>query len=228
MFPPSFAFLYLEFGALTNISEYCILPSSGLTPLFMKTTLSSLDDDTLVRQCQTELPYNSTSYEELVKRYQKPVFYMCRRYLAVESDAEDATQEVFMKVFHTLPAFEHRSAFKTWLFSIAINHCKTLLGKNQRFDQFHEFANDDDTQTDFEDEAADTAKLSEAEDERNCVQNVISKMREDERDVILLRFTSELSIEEISNVLGKQLSATKMAFYRTLEKFKALHEKYCT
>jgi len=77
----------------------------------MTLAITSLDDDTLVRQSQDELPYIATSYEELVKRYQKPVYAMCRRYLSVESDAEDATQDVFMKVFHTLPSFEFRSTF---------------------------------------------------------------------------------------------------------------------
>ena len=193
----------------------------------MSSMLSTLDDDTLVRQSQGELPYDATSYEELVKRYQKPVYAMCRRYLSIESDAEDATQEVFMKVFHTLPSFEYRSTFKTWLFSIAINHCKTLLTKTQRFNQFHEYGEDEASEN-FEDEGSNTAVNVEEDDERNCVQGVIDKMKDDERDVILLRFTSELSIEEIAKVLGKKLSATKMAFYRTLEKFKQLHEKHCT
>ena len=193
----------------------------------MPTTLTTLDDDTLVRQSQVELPYNATSYEELVRRYQKPVYAMCRRYLSIESDAEDATQEVFMKVFHTLPNFEYRSTFKTWLFSIAINHCKTLLSKTQRFNQFHEYGDDESAES-YEDEASDTAMNAENDDERECVQSVIDKMKDDERDVILLRFTSELSIEEIAKVLEKKLSATKMSFYRTLEKFKQLHEKYCT
>ena len=193
----------------------------------MTIAIASLDDDTLVRQSQEELPYNATSYEELVKRYQKPVYAMCRRYLSIDSDAEDATQDVFMKVFHTLPSFEFRSSFKTWLFSIAINHCKTLLSKTQRFNQFHEYG-DDDFSENYEDETSNTAMNVENDDDRNCVQSVIGKLKEDERDVILLRFTSELSIEEIAKVLGKKLSATKMSFYRTLEKFKQLHEKYCT
>lgn len=193
----------------------------------MTIAITSLDDDTLVRQSQDELPYNATSYEELVKRYQKPVYAMCRRYLSIDSDAEDATQEVFMKVFHTLPRFEFRSSFKTWLFSIAINHCKTLLSKTQRFNQFHEYG-DDDFSENYEDESSNIANNAEEDDDRNCVQSVIAKLKEDERDVILLRYTSELSIEEIAKVLGKKLSATKMSFYRTLEKFKQLHEKYCT
>ena len=193
----------------------------------MTIAISSLDDDTLVRQSQDELPYNATSYEELVKRYQKPVYAMCRRYLSIESDAEDATQEVFMKVFHTLPKFEFRSSFKTWIFSIAINHCKTLLSKTKRFNSFHEYG-DDDFSENYEDESSNVANNAEDDDDRNCVQSVIGKLKEDERDVILLRYTSELSIEEIAKVLGKKLSATKMSFYRTLEKFKQLHEKYCT
>ena len=193
----------------------------------MSIALSTFDDDTLVRQSQAELPYNASSYEELVKRYQQPVYAMCRRYLTIDSDAEDATQEVFMKVFHTLPNFEFRSTFKTWLFSIAINHCKTLLTKTQRFNQFHEYGDDESAES-YEDEGSNTAVNAEDDDERNCVQGVIGKMKEDERDVILLRFTSELSIEEIATVLDKKLSATKMAFYRTLEKFKQLHERYCT
>ena len=219
---------------MTGISVYYWLAAITYRPKFlqvlslpMPTTLTTLDDDSLVRQSQEELPYNATSYEELVKRYQKPVYAMCRRYLSIESDAEDATQEVFMKVFHTLPNFEYRSTFKTWLFSIAINHCKTLLSKTQRFNQFHEYGDDESAES-YEDEGSNTAINVEDDDERQCVQNVIDKMKDDERDVILLRFTSELSIEEIAKVLDKKLSATKMSFYRTLEKFKLLHEKYCT
>lgn len=206
----------------------CIVRSllSGLL-LIMTILITQLDDDALVRQSQTELPYVTGCYEELVKRYQQSVYAMCRRYLNVDSDAEDATQDVFLKVFHALPGFEHRSTFKTWVFSIAINHCKTLLSRSQRFSQFHEF-DDENGELEIEDEGSDTGEINEADDERNCVQSVISQMKEEERDVILLRFTSELPIEEIAKVLGKKLSATKMAFYRTLEKFKQLHEKLCT
>ena len=219
---------------MTFITVYCwfaaiIFSSKSPQALFlhMPTALTTLDDETLVRQSQAELPYNATSYEELVKRYQKPVYAMCRRYLSIDSDAEDATQEVFMKVFHTLPNFEYRSTFKTWLFSIAINHCKTLLSKTKRFNQFHEYGDDDSAES-YEDEGNDTAMNIEDDDERNCVQSVIGKMKDDERDFILLRFTSELSIDEIAKVLDKKLSATKMAFYRALDKFKQLHEKHCT
>jgi len=52
-------------------------------------------------------------------------------------------------------------------------------------------------------------------------------MKAEERDMILLRFTSELPIDDIAEIIGKKLSATKMGFYRALEKFKGLYEKFC-
>ena len=192
----------------------------------MQNVLKSLDENALINLCKDQLPYIPSGFEELVKRYQKKVFYLCKRYLSVESEAEDATQEVFIKVFHALPAFDNRSAFTTWLFSIAINHCKTLLAKrnleNQRYEYGNELAEEN-----YLDEDEDIAQDAETEDDKECIQEAISKMKEDERDMILLRFSSELPLDDIAKVLGKKLSATKMSFYRALEKFRVLYEKYC-
>ena len=192
----------------------------------MQNQLKLFDENALIILCKEQLPYVPTGFEELVKRYQKKVFYLCKRYLSSESEAEDATQEVFLKVFHALPSFDNRSAFTTWLFSIAINHCKTLLAKRNLHNQRYEYGNDEITEG-YEDEAEDVSRDAESEDEKECIQEAISKMKEDERDLILLRFSSELALDDIAKVLGKKLSATKMSFYRALEKFKLLYEQYC-
>ena len=189
-------------------------------------SFDAIDDVQLIKRCQEELPYVVTGFEELVRRYQKPLFAMCRRYLSVESDAEDATQDIFMKVFHTLATFENRSTFKTWLFSIAINHCKTMLSNNKK--QQERYVNDDESTANAIDAGNDSEQQLESDNENDCVQRVIKMMKVAERDLLLLRFTSDLSLEDIASTLGKQLSATKMSFYRTLEKFKILHEKHCT
>jgi len=192
----------------------------------MKTELNLLGESELIALCKEQLPYIPTGFEELVKRYQKKVFYLCKRYLSAESDAEDATQEVFMKVFHALQSFDNRSAFTTWLFSIAINHCKTLLAKNQLHNQRYEYGNEQ-AESDYLDDNEDNSSDAETLDEKKCIQEVIHKMKPDERDMILLRFTSELPIDDIAEIIGKKLSATKMGFYRALEKFKDLYEKFC-
>ena len=192
----------------------------------MKTQLNLLTEDALIALCQEQLPYVQNAFEELVKRYQQKVFYLCKRYLSTESEAEDATQEVFMKVFHALPKFDHRSTFTTWLFSVAINHCKTLLSKRQLHNQRFEYGNDRE-QDGFSDESYIHEQDLTDEDEKKCIQEAISKLKSDERDMITLRFSSELGLEDIAKVLDKKLSATKMSFYRALEKFKVLYEKYC-
>ena len=192
----------------------------------MITELNLLDENELIALCNEQLPYIPSGFEELVKRYQKKVFYLCKRYLSAESDAEDATQEVFMKVFHALQSFDNRSAFTTWLFSIAINHCKTLLAKNQLHNQRYEYGNDQ-AEDNYQDDAEDSSGDAETLDEKKCIQEVIHKMKPDERDMILLRFTSELPIDDIAKIIGKKLSATKMGFYRALEQFKDLYEKFC-
>ena len=192
----------------------------------MKKTLNTLNEDELIQLCKEQLPYVPSAYEELVKRYQQKVFYLCKRYLSTESDAEDATQEVFMKIFHALPSFDNRSTFTTWLFSIAINHCKTLLSKRQLHNQRYEYGNET-----ADDEYSDDSISQEDElgnvDEKECMQEAMSHLKAEERDMITLRFTSELGLDEIAKILGKKLSATKMGFYRSLEKFKLLYETYC-
>ncbi len=192
----------------------------------MKKQLNLLTEDALIALCKEQLPYVPSAYEELVKRYQQKVFYLCKRYLTTESEAEDATQEVFMKIFHALPKFDHRSTLTTWIFSIAINHCKSLLTKRQLHSQRYEYGNDK-AQDEFSDDSYIHEKDLTDEDEKKCIQEAMSKMKSDERDMITLRFSSELGLEEIAKVLGKKLSATKMGFYRALEKFKILYETYC-
>lgn len=192
----------------------------------MSNLLASLTEEELVEQCKAQLPYIQTSFEELVKRNEKKVFYLCKRYLSSDSEAEDASQEVFMKVLHALPGFDHRSSFTTWLFSIAMNHCKSLLSKRKRDNERFEYGNDE-AEDEYADSQENTEQIYASDDDKNCIQGAINRMKPDERDMLLLRFTSELSLDDIAKVMGKKLSATKMRFYRTLDKFKALYEKYC-
>lgn len=192
----------------------------------MNYTINDMNEKELIALCKTQLPYIPTGFEELVKRNQKMVFNLCRSYLKIESDAEDATQEVFMKVFHALPSFDGRSTFKTWLFSIAMNHCKTILSKNQRNQSRYEYG-DDETINEYSDGSDTSFACVESEDDKNCINSMILKLKTEEQDMLRLRFNSELGLDEIAQMLGKKLSATKMGFYRAIEKFKALYERHC-
>ena len=192
----------------------------------MSYTIKQMNENELIALCKTQLPYIPTGFEELVKRNQKMVFNLSRSYLKIESDAEDATQAIFMKVFHALPSFDERSTFKTWLFSITMNHCKTMLSKNQRNQQRYEYGNDEQI-NEYSDGMDTSLSCTESENDKNCIHRMMERLKSDEQDMLRLRFNSELGLEEIAHLLGKKLSATKMSFYRAMEKFKTLYERHC-
>ncbi len=184
-----------------------------------------MEERELVQLCMRQLPYTTAAYTELVTRYEKCVFGLCYRYLSAKDLAEDASQEVFIKVFHALPKFEYRSAFKTWLYSIAINHCNSLLVKQQREKSRHSLVEDFDSLA--ADESNETANCVAKEDDKICVHEVIDSLEGVDRDLILLRFSNDLALQDIADILGKKLSATKMKFYRALDKFKDLYQEIC-
>jgi RNA polymerase sigma-70 factor (ECF subfamily) len=184
-----------------------------------------MNERDLVNLCIAQLPYITQAYTELVKRYENYVYSLCFRYLCTKEQAEDASQDVFLKVFHALPKFQYKSAFKTWLYSIVINHCNTLLAKRKKERERYNATADLD-QFSVE-QHQETAHCVEAQSDKLCVHQVIENLESEERNMILLRFNSELGLSEIADVMDKKLSATKMKFYRSLEKFKRLYQQLC-
>ena len=72
------------------------------------------------------------AYAELIRRHHPKVRNVCMSMLAGSDDADDAVQEIFLKVYSCLSEFGGRSAFATWLYRIAANHCLAVLRKTAR------------------------------------------------------------------------------------------------
>ena len=194
-------------------------------PLEVKIILVNMSERDLVSLSVKQLPYITQAYTELVKRHKSYVYALCYRYLSTKEPAEDASQDVFLKVFHALPNFQFKSEFKTWLYSIAVNHCNTLLLKrNRERARYNEIENVDLISGD---EQAETANCVAKESDKHCVHEVIEQLGQEDRNLILLRFNSDLGLNDIADIMGKKISATKMKFYRSLEKFKLLYQQIC-
>src|SRR3989338_8349294 len=71
------------------------------------------------------------SFEEIVKRYQEKVFSLCISMVG-QSNAEDAAQEIFLKIYESLSQFKGESSFSTWVYRVTSNHCLNILSKNKR------------------------------------------------------------------------------------------------
>ena len=184
-----------------------------------ETPLKQLTDQQVVMQAQQELPHVTLAFEELVKRYEQMVYAICVRYFGSAERAEEVSQEAFLKVFQQLKNFRGDAKFSTWLYRISINLCHTAAQKNSH------------TVNENIDDMTDDIRLSEefeCHDEEQCVQYCIEQQAEQEKAMISMRFNTELSLQEIADVLNIKLSATKMRLYRAMESFKTLYEKHCT
>ncbi|NIO39651.1 MAG: sigma-70 family RNA polymerase sigma factor, partial [Burkholderiales bacterium] len=147
-------------------------------------------DADLVKRAQGELPYVTDALELLLLRYNSLLYRTCRRILGNDTDAEDATQETMIKVFHHLKGFEGRSSFKTWFFRIAHNVCYTRY--QQRVQQERTLA-------DYGHAAGLTTEQNMAALD---VDRLLARLSALDREVLTLRFVADLNIEEIADVLG--------------------------
>lgn len=144
------------------------------------------------------------------------VFTLCYRLVSSAEDAEDLTQEVFTKVYFNLKKFEERSAFSSWLYRIAYNHCLNFLDKRKRERTgISEYAAEKKTRA--------VSDLSENVSEK--LQHVLNQLSEEHRSVLIMKYVMELGIKEISEISEVGLSAVKMRLLRAREEFRRLHNE---
>jgi RNA polymerase sigma-70 factor (ECF subfamily) len=176
------------------------------------------DDEALVARCLGELPYNTTAYQELVRRHEPSVFRSCVRYLGSEVEAEEVTQDVFMRVFHGLPGFRAEARFRTWLFRIVRNECSTRYAKLKRLQErraaYAELVDREETATSPK-PAIDEAPYS------HDVEATLAALSDEDRQVLVLRHVGELTLEELADTLGIKLSTAKMRLYRAQDRFRS-------
>lgn len=180
-------------------------------------------DEELVAQAKQELPYNTHAFEKLLHRYELRVFKTCRRYLNDEHDAEEASQEVFLRVFHALAKFQGKSTFKTWLFRIAVNTSLTrrekLARRKSRQSSASQFAESELLEL-VADEMPETL-----EDMAGPLADAFATLSPDDQEILVLRYVSELQINEICEVRKIKESAVKMRVSRALQRLKDAYQE---
>src|SRR5579859_4361170 len=96
------------------------------------TMLATLSDEELVMRCKAELPTNTRSYEILVQRHMNRVYSIVYRVVYNREEAEDITQDVFVKVYNGIKKFEQQASFSSWVYRIATNSALDALDKMKR------------------------------------------------------------------------------------------------
>ncbi|MBV9337845.1 MAG: sigma-70 family RNA polymerase sigma factor [Solirubrobacterales bacterium] len=161
-----------------------------------------LDDEILVRAAQEG---DLDAFEELVRRYQVPVYRVALRMLGVRADAQDAAQETFVRAWRSLPRFRGGSTLSTWLYRIVTRRCLDKLAKRRATEALDEIEVEDDL---------DPAQAAERREQLRAVTHAIATLPADQRAALVLREFEGLSYQEVAEVLGTSLAAVKGRIHR--------------
>ncbi len=171
------------------------------------------------------------AFEALVEKYKQPVINLVARTLRDADEAEDVAQNVFVQVHKSAARYRATAKFSTWLFTIARNLCLNEIRRRIRHpaDSLDEPApgSDEPREASLLDRAASSADASAVREELFAkVDEAIHSLPETQRTALLLCREEELSYEEIAEVVGCSLSATKSLIHRARETLKAKLKPY--
>lgn len=162
----------------------------------------------------TYLDYQaSVCFSLLYSRYSGKIFSKCIALLKDEALAQDATQEIFTKIFINLSRFGEKSKFSTWVYSITYNYCIDFIRRKKK--QKNLFSDEMEKAPDIIDEVPDRELL---EMEVKKLRIVLNQIPVGDKAILLMKYQDEMSIREIAQVLGKTESAVKMKIKRAKAK----------
>ncbi len=161
---------------------------------------------------------DQTAYARIRNKYWRPIHTMLGRMIREKNDAEDLTQEAFIKAFNSLGSFNTEYAFSTWLYKIASNNCIDYLRKRRlRTVSMHApvQTRDGEAQMELSDPNAVRPDVPITSAERTAVlQEAIRNLPDKYRVVIELRHTQELEYADIAQQLGLPLGTVKAHLFR--------------
>jgi len=174
--------------------------------------LATMTDAMFVRRV---LDGDTAAFTTLVDRHAAACTRFATRMLGNREDAEDATQETFLRAYRSLARYEERQAFRTWLFQILINRCRTAAVRRER--RHRMFLVDDDAVA-----SASVRPAAEASDLRAELQRVVDALDPDQREAFLLKHVEQLSYDEMAAATGVGVSALKMRVKRGCDRMQRM------
>lgn len=174
-------------------------------------------DEELVRRFNDG---DRSAYSEIVRRYQNRVFSLCYRWMDDRSTAEEVAQDVFLALYKALGGFRGDARLSTWIFRVAINHCKNRsLYRKRRGHGRHESIDGEPEDPDAPRlQLADTGRgpdlgIQQAEADR-VLRDALDALDEEHRQILILRDIEDLAYEEIADLLNLPKGTVKSRLHR--------------
>ena len=159
----------------------------------------------------------SLCFSLLYSRYASKIYSKCISLLRDEALAQDATQEIFMKIFLNLARFGEKAKFSTWVYSITYNFCIDYLRRKKK--EKNIFSDELEKAPDIVDEVPDREIMAM---EVHKLKVVLEEIPVGDKAVLLMKYQDDMSIKDIAGVLDKSESAVKMKLKRAKAKAQKL------
>ena len=157
-------------------------------------------------------------YEYFLDRYGQQVFVLVDRIVSCQEDAEELTQDVFLKAFQQLSSFKAESSFSTWIYRIATNLAISAVRKKRN----DVLRLDDSVFANLSDRQVDEALEDESEEQMERLQQAINQLEADERALITLYYLEEKPLAEVAFILGMTEGNAKVKLHRIRKKLYVL------
>jgi len=165
----------------------------------------------------------SPEFGELYNEHSRPIFYLCLRLLSDPDKAEDATHDVFLKAYRKLHQFRGESSWRTWLYRIAINHCRNLQAA---WHERHMMSNADEAIWETTPAQADSPlRVLETKELGERIQKALDGLPAEYRLLLLLVADEQMSYEQVGALTEQTADAVRGKLHRARKSFALLFEK---
>jgi RNA polymerase sigma factor, sigma-70 family len=158
---------------------------------------------------------DTQSFSCLIAKYEKMTYTLAFRLMGNKEEAEEVTQDAFIKAYGALYTFKFESKFSTWLYRIVYRTALTALRQQKIFTDYDDARPEDLT----ENEMDSASSLLERNDRREIISNVLKKLSPDEATLLTLFYLEECSIEDIRQITDLNVSNIKVKLFRARKHF---------
>lgn len=148
-------------------------------------------------------------FTDIVNKYREPVYWFIRRRVISHDDADDVTQEVFIRIYKSLDTLKDASAEKAWIYRIATNECNRFLTQKYQSTELTE---------DITNSLMEGEYIDYDEEMQIKFQKALNTLSERQRNVFELRYYEEMPYEQISDVMNSDVSTLKATYYVAKQK----------
>jgi RNA polymerase sigma-70 factor (ECF subfamily) len=164
------------------------------------------------------------AYAVLVERYKSYVFTLVLRFIKSREDAEEVSQDIFIKAYRSLADFKGTAKFSTWLYTVVNTTCITFLRKKKM--ELHSLDNEKVFEIADSKDSGFSANQVEQKSRVSMVNQAIALLNPDDAEIITLFYQAEQSLEEIGRILGLETNTAKVRLHRARTRLKEKMEQH--